>query len=383
MDLAFLARDAAGSLFFPRPLRRRIGYAVTSRLPRIEPAVLRAASGPEPGWMMRRALDLPRVDSRIRALARQITAGAPTRYDKAARIEAWLSTNLHYNLNVDDIGRAEPLTSFLFDGMSAHCEYFATSMVVLARAAGLPARYVAGYLRGEKSRFSRRYTVRQSDAHAWVEIHFPGVGWVPFDPTPPAGRGDWEDRGLLYLAADAYSTAARWWDDYVIGIDLDDQARAFLALRDVVGGALSGGLAAVGSIRSGSRALWLIPGSLLVLPFLVKRGRVFEPPPWWWSRARSRNRTGDAPAFYRRLLSLLGRRGLIRRPAETPAEFAARAARLLPAPTGRRIGDLTDLYYRVRFAAGIDGRQGRRLGERLLADIRRDLRASRFRIVRA
>ena len=69
-----------------------------------------------------------------------------------------------------------------------YCMYFATAMVMLLRQEGIPARFVEGFLPGE--RVGTRETVRDHDAHAWVEVYFPGSGWVPFDPTPgpPATR---------------------------------------------------------------------------------------------------------------------------------------------------------------------------------------------------
>jgi hypothetical protein len=234
-------------------------------------------------------------------------------------------------------------------------------MVVLARAAGIPARFVTGYLRGERSRFAAHYTVRQSDAHAWVEVFFPGVGWVPFDPTPAAGRGDWQDGNWRTLAADLASTVARLWDDYVIGIDLDDQARGFLAMRDATGswwqragdwlGAL---LARKGSLLKGA--------GLLVLILMAGWGI-------WWLPALRRGDggvTGVMPPFYARLLRWLKRCDLELRPGETPGELAARATCVLPAAAAVRVRELTDLYYRVRYDGG-DGRAA----HRLMADLRR------------
>ncbi|MFQ5720564.1 MAG: transglutaminaseTgpA domain-containing protein [Acidobacteriota bacterium] len=370
-DLNFLARDGAGSLLFPRPLRRRTSYVVHSHPPDTDPALLRRASGAETDALRRRYLELPPIDARVFELAHRLTDDAASRYDAAARLETWLAANRRYSLDVDDAGRADPLSAFLFDDMPAHCEYFATSMVVLARAAGIPARYVAGYLRGEKNRFSNRFTVRQSDAHAWVEVHFPSVGWVPFDPTPAAGQGSWPDQGLAQGIFDAYSTLARWWDDYVIGIDLDDQARGFLALRATLGGAFTDVAATLRATRA-APAVWLLVVALAAVLF-AWRSRASL-----WHLAGRKHSTPTisraAPLFYRRLLRVLARSGLRRREGETPAEFAHRSAPRLTARAGARLRDVTDLYYRLRFDRTADLRHGARLGRRLLADIRRELR---------
>jgi transglutaminase-like putative cysteine protease/uncharacterized protein (DUF58 family) len=371
-DLLFLAEDGAGSLRLPAVPGRRFSYAVESELPVRSAALLRAATGPDPPGTAALHLRLPELDGRVAELAREITADAPTRYDAAVALESWLATNLTYSLEVDDTGRADPLAAFLFEGMAAHCEYFATSMVILARSAGIPSRFAAGYLRGERNRFSRVYTVRQSDAHSWVEIHFPGHGWVPFDPTPPAGRGQWQDRGVWTLAGDLYATMARWWDDYVIGIDLDDQARGFLRLRDSLADSLTGLEQALDRIGVHRRALWvflLLPAVVLVLIGLAVGRRWIR-----WERRIKPFGSRPVPRFYRQLLGLLAHRGFLRRPGETPEELAVRAGAALPERAARRVQDLTSLYYRLRFDWGSDEAGLEILARRLLRDLRHELR---------
>ncbi|MCZ6832747.1 MAG: transglutaminaseTgpA domain-containing protein [Acidobacteria bacterium] len=360
-DFLFLAEDGTGALILPGRPGRGLTYTVASILPERTPSVLRAARGPDPPRVRSLHLGLPPLDRRVAGLARRLTGDQPTRYDAARALESWLSGGLEYSLDVADAGHADPLAAFLFEGMPGHCEYFATSMVVLARAAGIPARFVTGYLRGERSRFAAHYTVRQSDAHAWVEVFFPGVGWVPFDPTPAAGRGEWQDGNWRTLAADLASTVARLWDDYVIGIDLDDQARGFLAMRDATGSWwqrtgdwLTALLAQKGSLLKGA--------GLLVLILMAGWGI-------WWLPALRRGDggvTGVMPPFYARLLRWLKRRDLELRPGETPGELAARATCVLPAAAAVRVRKLTDLYYRVRYDGG-DGRAA----HRLMADLRR------------
>jgi hypothetical protein len=80
---------------------------------------------------------------------------------------------------------------FLFDLQKGYCDYYATAMVVLARAAGLPARLAVGYAAGSYDSYQAYYVVTEADAHAWVEVYFPGYEWVEFEPTgglPPIER---------------------------------------------------------------------------------------------------------------------------------------------------------------------------------------------------
>jgi hypothetical protein len=75
---------------------------------------------------------------------------------------------------------------FVFELKAGYCDYYATSMVVMARAVGLPSRLVVGYAEGRYDPEQERYVVSEAEAHSWVEVYFPGVGWVEFEPT--AGR---------------------------------------------------------------------------------------------------------------------------------------------------------------------------------------------------
>jgi hypothetical protein len=87
-------------------------------------------------------------------------------------------------LNVPPLPADKEVTDyFLFELKKGYCDYYATSMVVLARAAGLPARLVIGYANGDYDRVKAEYTVRELNAHSWAEIYFPQVGWVEFEPT--------------------------------------------------------------------------------------------------------------------------------------------------------------------------------------------------------
>ena len=135
----------------------------------------------------------PGVPDRVRALAIELTAPERTPYDRARAIESYLRT-FPYTLDVPrpPVGR-DVVDYFLFDLKKGYCDYYASSMVVLARAAGIPARLVIGYANGTYNLNSKRFVVTEADAHSWVEVYFPGIGWVTFEPTsgrPPLNRAD-------------------------------------------------------------------------------------------------------------------------------------------------------------------------------------------------
>ncbi len=85
---------------------------------------------------------------------------------------------------------------FLFDLQTGYCDYYATSMVVLARAVGLPSRVVVGYVGGQYIEENDHYLVTEADAHTWVEVYFNGFGWIPFEPTAAQDLLDDDDLTL-------------------------------------------------------------------------------------------------------------------------------------------------------------------------------------------
>ena len=145
---------------------------------------LRSSGQDYPQWVRERYLALPEsVPARVLGLGRDLTATAPTPYDRALAIESYLRS-IPYSLQVPvpPINR-DVSDYFLYDLRRGYCDYYATAMVVLARAAGLPSRLVMGYASGQYDPSSITYIVTAADAHSWVEVYFPGYGWVEFEPT--------------------------------------------------------------------------------------------------------------------------------------------------------------------------------------------------------
>ncbi len=132
-------------------------------------------------------LQLPTtVSGRVRGLAREITRGTATPYDKAVKIEAFLRT-YPYTLDLPPLPEGRDLVDyFLFDAPGGYCDYYASAMVVMLRAVGAPARLASGYTRGTFDYERGAYQVLGTDAHSWPEVYFVGIGWVEFEPT--AGR---------------------------------------------------------------------------------------------------------------------------------------------------------------------------------------------------
>lgn len=122
-------------------------------------------------------------------LANEIVAGTQTPYEKAAAIQRYLQTHYRFTENVMDAPTdTDFVAHFLFETKQGYCTYFASSMTILSRMAGLPARYVEGF--HGIMELNQPTVLTGLDAHAWTEVNIPGLGWITFDATAPE-----EDQG--------------------------------------------------------------------------------------------------------------------------------------------------------------------------------------------
>ncbi|MFN8024639.1 MAG: transglutaminaseTgpA domain-containing protein [Acidimicrobiales bacterium] len=134
----------------------------------------------------------PTTSQRTIDLAAQLAEGTGSTYELIGRIDAWLGSNVRYDLEApvppDGVDAVDDL---LFGSRRGFCEQIATSLAMMLRSQGVPARLVTGYVPGTRNRVTGAWEVRAKDAHAWVEVWFPETGWQAFDPTasvPLAGE---------------------------------------------------------------------------------------------------------------------------------------------------------------------------------------------------
>jgi hypothetical protein len=120
----------------------------------------------------------------VRQLAERIASGADNPYVKALRIQNYLRETYPYDLTMGPAPEKRDVVDyFLFDIQRGFCSHYATAMVVMLRSVGVPARVVTGYATGNYDYDRGAYRVPVSAAHAWVEVFFPGYGWMEFEPT--------------------------------------------------------------------------------------------------------------------------------------------------------------------------------------------------------
>ncbi|MDQ3606159.1 MAG: transglutaminaseTgpA domain-containing protein [Gemmatimonadota bacterium] len=341
-------------------------YQVTSAAALPPPSVLRAA--PEPNARQPAAyLQLPRLDPRVARLADSLTRAQTTRYDRARAVERYLRSEFGYTLDLPATRRETSLEHFLFVRREGHCEYFSTAMVVLLRTLGIPARNVNGFLGGEWNESARYLAVTQNDAHSWVEVWFPQVGWVPFDPTPAADRSRVAGTGATL----SWQWPLRFWLDglehrwykWVLYYDLEKQLRVFREVSSVFSRSPVGGPRAGGALELRRLLPW---AAVLVVIFLLA----------WLAGGRRRAPLSAEARLYLALRQVYSRAGHAPPGAETPLALLA-ALRRADAPGIASAERLVSLYLRARFAGEEIGADGRAEMQDALAEVRRSLRAAR------
>ncbi len=209
-DSRWVVRYPNGEVAVSRRRKKRLNYRAvsTGKRPRVRFQTLNLY------------LQFPEGMTRTRKLASRITAGETDPAGKCRAIMRWLGKNCTYSLKVplaEDVGN--PIEDFLFDTRKGYCEYYATAMVLMLRAVGVPARIVAGYRGGDFNPYGGYYVVRQANAHTWVEAAIK-TRWVRFDPTPVtvSGRRSFFSNHLDILGF--------VWDRYVVGFSTEDRQAA-------------------------------------------------------------------------------------------------------------------------------------------------------------
>jgi transglutaminase-like putative cysteine protease len=303
--------DRSGSIRLPHTLKPGMVYSVTSRALVPNPSQLRAATGTPPPFIRERYLALPHIPERVHTLARQVTEGQPTAYDRVLAVNRYLWATYRFDLAIPpQRGRGDAVDYFLFEQRRGYCEQFASAMVVMLRSAGIPSRLATGYTPGTLNRVTGLLEVRNSDAHAWVEVFFPGIGWVEFEPTP----------GFTDTAALGGAVMRRWvWQDLAasLGEGLARLAARTPLLRSAIG-------AAGAAARGGAWVLVVLLGVGGVAGLWRRLGR---PAP-----ASRRGPRVALEEIYAEMCALLARYGLARAASETVTEHRRRVEAARQAP---------------------------------------------------
>jgi transglutaminase-like putative cysteine protease len=328
-----LRTDRDQSIRSPIFLDEGLVYSVESIVPDVGPAELALVGmrqHPGRGRYVRRYLQLPaELPQRVRDLAAQITSGTRGEYEAVMAVQTWLQTNTRYDLTVPrEPDGVDAVDHFLFETRRGFCEHIASAMAVLLRAEGIPTRIVTGYGPGERNPFTGYYEVRNADAHAWLEVYYPRVGWIAYDPTfgVPAVPDGWGTP----VGADLLAWAGR---HLAATVPAGMRAGAVSAIRS----ALDAGRGLIHSWAVALVALLAVAGVAV-----VRRRRAARPAP-----------PPDAiGAAFEELVATLAAGGLAPDPARTPSELRETVA-MAPAfagETARQVAVVVDTFERARYA---------------------------------
>jgi len=350
-------------------------YTVESQVVATSPDELRDAGTDYPDGVVERYTQLPaNQPERVAERTSRITANAENPYDTARVVEQWLENNREYSLDVDRPS-GNIADAFLFEMDAGYCTYYATTMVSMLRTQGIPARLVVGYTPGEQVARDT-WVARGLDSHAWVEVYFPEVGWIRFDPTPAgprqeaernridAARGTGEgDVDIPETTNNTFTPIAEASGDETpatgpsdvtpnVGARLSPDAEE-LPGEEVAGGGPGTGTAAGtgGGIPVPDLTREQIGLGLVVLVGAAaaarRSGLTARAYREVWLRYQPRTEPRrDVERAFERLEYVAAQRGRPRRPGETPRQF-------LEDVRDRRADRLGELYERARYAGEV------------------------------
>jgi transglutaminase-like putative cysteine protease len=295
------------------------------------------------------------------ALGRQWRAESRDDREILAKAFQFYNRDFSYTLDPPLLDPRNPYDDFLFESKKGFCEHYAGSFALLMRAAGIPARVVTGYQGGEVNPINNELTVRQADAHAWVEIWVPEQGWVRSDPTGavsplrvesgvnaalgPIGVMSTliaaDPLGFLGRVRNAWQAANSQWDTWVVGYDTLRQRQFFTSLG-------------FPTIDWRTLGFWLIVATFVVGGAITLGLVVRERAP----------RPEAALAAWNRFCAKLARAGVTRSPSEGPLDFLARVRRLKPS-WDESASDITRRYVDARYGRGATREELRELARRV------------------
>jgi transglutaminase-like putative cysteine protease len=296
----------------------------------------------------------PTISSEVHQLAQSWTAqnSGPRAVVKAA-LEFFRTQGFVYSVSPGQYEGATALDDFLFRRKIGFCEHYAGTFATLMRAAGIPSRVVVGYLGGQFNQFGNYLLVRQSEAHAWCEIWIPETGWERVDPTSviaPERLSLGSLREMLASQTLAAATGAEsstgrtrdalrffdnarlaWdsvsfaWDTRVLSFDLDAQREFLTQLR-------------IDGWSGGAYLLWIAAIAAILLAVYAS-----------WTRWRARPRPDPLRALYDQFCLKAEALGAPRLASEGPANYARRAADLIP-QKAEGIRRITENYIALRYS---------------------------------
>lgn len=293
-------------------------------------------------------LQLPPLSDEFHALSANLASKTARSPDRVLLVKSYLEENYYYTTENLPEDPKDPISQFLFKQKAGSCEYFATSMALLLRDMGIPTRLVTGYLQGEYNELSNFYLVRQTDAHAWVEVYLNGQ-WYSVDPSPrPQSVGG----GSFFSLRKLVESISFFWDRYILIFSGQDQVDVVTSVRDQYRQIRKG-------FKSREETLPSLIEQKLVrfwkryrLPLVGTVALIAISSAWLRFRRRRKKllKLISTPVlFYQRTLTVLHEKGYPKPPQSTPSEFVKQIQPQIPAACVEDLTLLTNLFYQSRY----------------------------------
>ena len=288
-------------------------------------------------------LQLPELGPRMIRLAEDLSGR--NAWEKADKVLDYLRDGFEYSLEMVGESHGDSLDEFLFHRKKGHCEYFASSMVILLRLNGIPSRMVNGFVGTEWNEWGGYMVVRQRHAHSWVEAFIPGKGWTVYDPTPPDPAFFSAMDNPVSIVLDILRLN---WQRYVIRYSLRDQVQLvhFFSRQGTAMARKLKSLKSVGweDIATALKdySWWFFPvAGVLVLYCFWRRD-------WRFFVCSQGSQQAFAAALYAQMLQRLEKRGIHKKPGWTHLEFLRQLV-FLPPEKKMKAQAITAFYEKCRF----------------------------------
>ena len=257
--------------------------------------------------------------------------------ERTEMVMKFLKNGYSYSLLQPEVPKGtDPVEYFLFDNKAGTCQHFATAMVFLLRGMGIPSRVANGYIMGEWNEIGNFFTVRQSHAHAWVEVYYPQMGWVSYDPTPPDQDLDQDSTILEQFWEKITAIYEGFWFSYIYSFDVNAQSfgikKIFPGLRE--------------AWRAFYKSPWIWGIMIIALIICLVFSRILYAAMRYWSRKNK-----WTPFSYLLWETNLIKFNVFRGASETPFEFHNRlkTAGIINDETRQKLYKVEDLINEYGF----------------------------------
>ncbi len=327
-------------------------------------------------------LQLPNSMQKVQTLSQEVTQNMKSPFQKATTLEGFLKSNYRYSLDIPPSASRNPIEEFLFERKTGYCEHYASAMVLMLRTLGIPARMVSGFVPTEWNNYGNYFTVRQKDAHTWVEAFFPGSGWKRFDPTPAVGTSAGDSR--ISPLSRYFENLRFKWDRYIIQYSIRDQVAIVKTLQKNASSVQVKSTQFLRDILLELKSLGFSPSPkgglpiilVLVLILLLAGGAFLFFHKAKKHKIHTENQDDSFKKdiqkvlpLYLSMLDLLKDHGLIKEPFQTPNEFL-RTMRIQESPFTSPASEMTQIYINVRFGRTPFSSQLESRGSELLKNMR-------------